>query len=333
MGTATLGVQTIMIGAQSLSCNPVYGIIAMAVGAACVAFSTAEAQEALGYGNWLKDTIGMSDEVYNGVMIAANIAAIAINIVGVKQCFKEGTLVACLDENGKEIQKPIESIAVGTLVLAYDEITGEKAYKPVVQIFKNETKQWCTVCVDVDGQEEQIISTPGHKYYLPYNTENREIGLNQEHESYAVLSEKWVSAYKLKVGDKVLLSDGKYGIIISVKVEELAVPETTYNLEVEAFHTYFVGKNPVCVHNAGCGGFDSRTVAGPEDVGKYKDVRIDVEIGGSGKTNIHMQARGLDKMYFDSNSQSFPSAPKKLRESQFVRKGIKKALNLIGRRG
>ena len=51
MGTATLGVQTIMIGAQSLSCNPVYGIIAMAVGAACVAFATAEAQEALGYGN------------------------------------------------------------------------------------------------------------------------------------------------------------------------------------------------------------------------------------------------------------------------------------------
>ncbi len=242
-------------------------------------------------------------------------------------------MVACLDENGKEIQKPIESIAVGTLVLAYDEITGEKAYKPVVQIFKNETKQWCTVCVDVDGQEERIISTPGHKYYLPYNTENREIGLKQEHESYITLSEKWVSAYKLKVGDKVLLSDGKYGIIKSVEVEELAVPETTYNFEVEGFHTYFVGENSVCVHNAGCGGFDSRTVAGPEDVGKYKDVRIDVEVGGSGKTNIHMQAKGLDKMYFDSNSQSFPSAPKKLRESQFVQKGIKKALNLIGRRG
>ena len=272
MGTATLGVQTIIIGVQSLSCNPVYGIIAMAVGAACVAFSTAEAQEALGYGNWLKDTVGMSDEVYNGVMIAANIAAIAINIVGVKQCFKEGTLVACLDENGEEIQKPIESIAVGTLVLAYDEIKGEKAYKPVVQIFKNETKQWCTVCVDVDGQEEQIVSTPGHKYYLPYNTENREIGLKQEHESYAVLSEKWVSAYKLKVGDKVLLSDGKYGIIKSVEVEELAVPETTYNLEVEDFHTYFVGENPVCVHNAGCGGYKKYS---PDQIADRYDISVE----------------------------------------------------------
>lgn len=54
----------------------------------------------------------MSDEVYNGVMVAVNIVAVAINIVGVKQCFKEGTLVACLNENGEEIQRPIESIAL-----------------------------------------------------------------------------------------------------------------------------------------------------------------------------------------------------------------------------
>lgn len=59
-----------------------------------------------------------------------------------------------------------------------------------------------------------------------------------------------MSAYKLKVGDKVLLSDGKYGIIISVKVEELAVPETTYNFEVEDFHTYYVSDSNVLVHNS-----------------------------------------------------------------------------------
>lgn len=123
------------------------------------------------------------------------------------------------------------------MVLAYDEETGEKAYKPVVQLFKNETKRWCTITVEVDGQKEQIISTPGHKYYLPNNIENREIGLQQEHESYITLSKKRVSACKLKAGDKVLLSDGKYGIIVSVKIEELETPETTYNFEVEDFHT------------------------------------------------------------------------------------------------
>mgnify|MGYP007002650863 CR=1 FL=1 len=64
LGTATLGVQTIAIGAKSLACAPIYGIVAMAIGAACVAFATAEAQEALGYGNWLKNSVGMSDEAY-----------------------------------------------------------------------------------------------------------------------------------------------------------------------------------------------------------------------------------------------------------------------------
>ncbi len=107
-----------------------------------------------------------------------------------------------------------------------------------------------TVTVEVDGQKEQIVSTPGHKYYLSNNTENREIGMKQEHESYITLSEKWVSACKLKAGDKVLLSDGKYGIIILVRVEELEIPEATYNLEVADFHTYFVSESNVLVHNS-----------------------------------------------------------------------------------
>ena len=243
MGTATLGVQTIAIGAQSLACCPVYGIIAMAVGAVCVAFATAEAQEALGYGNWLKDTVGMSDEVYNGVMIAANIAAIAINIVGVKQCFKEGTLVACLDENGEEIQKPIESIAVGTLVLAYDEITGEKAYKPVVQLSRNTTKEWYHIRMN----GEEIVCTGGHPFYVLNADEDRKIVRYE-----GVSSDKngrWIEAKELKVSDKLLLSDGSYGIINSVAVETLKSPETTYNFEVEDFHTYFVSDSNVLVHN------------------------------------------------------------------------------------
>ncbi len=47
-----------------------------------------------------------------------------------------------------------------------------------------------------------------------------------------------------------MLSDGSYGIIKSIKIEKLSEPETTYNFEVEDFHTYFVGTNEVLVHNA-----------------------------------------------------------------------------------
>ena len=47
-----------------------------------------------------------------------------------------------------------------------------------------------------------------------------------------------------------MLSDGSYGIIKSIKVEKFPEPETTYNFEVEDFHTYFVGESEVLVHNA-----------------------------------------------------------------------------------
>lgn len=243
MGTAMLGVQTIMIGAQSLACNPVHGIIAMAVGAACVAFATAEAQESLGYGNWLKDTVGMSDKVYKGVMVAVNVAAIAINIVGVKQCFKEGTLVACLNENGEEIRKPIESIAVGTFVLAYDEETGEKAYKPVVQLSRNTTKEWYHIRMN----GEEIVCTGGHPFYVLNVEEDRKVvryeGVSPDKNG------RWIEAKELKTSDKLLLSDGTCAIIENIKVEQLSEPETTYNFEVEDFHTYYVSDSNVLVHN------------------------------------------------------------------------------------
>lgn len=159
-GMAVTGIQTIALGLKSLSCCTPYRIVAMVIGAGCVAFATAEAQEGLGYGNWMKDA-GMSDGWYSGLMVATNVAAIAVNIAGPKQCFKEGTLVSCLNERGEEVRIPIENIAVGTLVLAYDEETGEQAYKPVLQLFKNETLKWCTVSVAVDGKITEITSTPG----------------------------------------------------------------------------------------------------------------------------------------------------------------------------
>ena len=70
--------------------------------------------------------------------------------------------MACLNENGEEVRKPIENIAVGTLVLAYDEETGEKAYKEVVRLFRNETKE--LYHIRVNGEE--IVCTGGHPFYV-----------------------------------------------------------------------------------------------------------------------------------------------------------------------
>jgi hypothetical protein len=158
--------------------------------------------------------------------MAANVAAIAINIVGVKQCFKEGTLVACLSEEGIETHKPIEDVKVGDRVWAYDEETGESDWKPVVRLFRNETKEWYHVFVN----GEEIVCTGGHPFYV------------------AEL-DKFISARELKVGSKLLLSSGTCAIIEKLEVETLETVETTYNFEVADFHTYYVAESNVLVHN------------------------------------------------------------------------------------
>ncbi len=129
------------------------------------------------------------------------------------------------------------------------------------------TRDWCHVTIrtiDADGKPvfDTVTSTLGHKYFLPFNKKSRNPNTKLEHESYAELGVKWVSAEDLKKGDKVLLAEAdsltgkpRYGIVDKVKCERFDEAQTTYNLEVEDFHTYYVGQVGVCVHNAGpCGG-------------------------------------------------------------------------------
>ena len=141
------------------------------------------------------------------------------------KCFIAGTLVVCLNENGEECHKPIEEIEVGDMVWAYDEETGESDWKPVVRLFRNNTKEWYHIFVD----GEELVCTGGHPFY--------------------VVGKGFIEARKLKVSEKLLLSCGKEVIIEKVKVEQLAEAETTYNFEVEDFHTYYVSEKAVLVHN------------------------------------------------------------------------------------
>ncbi len=47
--------------------------------------------------------------------------------------------------------------------------------------------------------------------------------------------------------------------LVSKDVEILKKEETTYNFEVEDFHTYYVGENYILVHNACSGGTTTKT--------------------------------------------------------------------------
>ena len=261
-----------------------------------------------GHGFWQSFGESVSENFVDAVVTSFAFTAVTIaagNIIKTRCCFKEGTLVET-----EEGLKPIEEIREGDLVLAYDEQTGEQAYKPVVQLFRNTTEEWQYVYIE--GEAEPIISTPGHKYYLPENHTRREDGRPEEHASYAGLSERWVSACSLKKGDRVLLSDGKSGTVERTVCVKLAAPETTYNFEVADFHTYYVGNNGVLVHNTDCWNTQKKKYwknEANELKGKditYKATKGNIELMQKGKAPIgldgkpvelhHVYGRGVDKI-------------------------------------
>ena len=76
---------------------------------------------------------------------------------------------------------------------------------------------------------EEIITTPEHPFYVP--------------------KKGWTSAAALRAGDQLVALNGELVIVEQVQHELLETPVKVYNFEVEDFHTYFVGDEPVLVHN------------------------------------------------------------------------------------
>ncbi len=93
-------------------------------------------------------------------------------------------------------------------------------------MFRNKTDKWYHVHIN----EQDIDCTAGHPFYV------------------ADL-ETFVPAKDLKVGQSVLLADGTCAVIEKIRVQKLRAPETTYNFEVEDYHTYYVSDDKVLVHN------------------------------------------------------------------------------------
>ena len=167
-------------------------------------------------------SVNLADVLLTSFAFAAVGVAIS-NAVGAFQCFKEGTLVAT--EDGL---KPIEEIEVGDKVLAYDETTGEQAYKEVVRLFRNETDEW----YHITANGEELVCTGGHPFF--------------------VKDKGFIFAKDLSVGDILRLSNGMLVPVSAIAIEKLEQSETTYNFEVADFHTYYVGESEVLVHNT-CG--------------------------------------------------------------------------------
>jgi hypothetical protein len=134
-------------------------------------------------------------------------------------CFMEGTPVWT-----QEGMRPIETIAVGDMVLAQHPETGEIAFRPVLE----KTLGPPTQTVAIGLPNETIVATLGHRFWVEQR--GWEMAKVLEPEMYL------------------------HAITTSLPIESLNPGQRLrcHNMVVEGFHTYFVGRSQVLVHDKTC---------------------------------------------------------------------------------
>ena len=140
-----------------------------------------------------------------------------------RQCFVAGTLI-----HTQQGLKPIETLKVGELVLTKNDSSGHQTWKPIAQTFVNQNKEIYQLNIlDEKGNLESLGTTKEHPFWV------KDIG--------------WMPVSELKKGDQLTSSSGHDLTVFSVVTT--GEFKTTYNFEVEEYHTYFVGDVGVWVHN------------------------------------------------------------------------------------
>lgn len=122
--------------------------------------------------------------------------------------------------------REIGNIGVGSLVLSRCEITGEVAYKKVTQVIVTEDVLTYDLDYKVDGHLlfNQLTTTANHPFWVE--------------------GKGWLEAGQLQKSDRLVLHDGSYA---SFEKLEYDMENTVFILEIEDFHTYFVGYGGVWV--------------------------------------------------------------------------------------
>jgi hypothetical protein len=138
----------------------------------------------------------------------------------------------------REGLKPIEEVGVGDWVLTYsgDQIPPpdridkiQRKYAQVTATFANDDKPVCEVIAwDLGNNIKDVFKgTPDQPIYIK--------------------GAGWVSIGWLKFGNAMFDSD--FANLLVKRKHEMSERERVYNIEVEGFHTYFVGKLGIWVHN------------------------------------------------------------------------------------
>jgi uncharacterized metal-binding protein len=129
----------------------------------------------------------------------------------------------------KDGLKRIDQVAVNELVLAKDVETGKTDWKPVQDRYVNRYAE--TVRIELESAaagREEILSNRIHPFFVE--------------------GKGWRKAEQLVKDDKVATAnDNEWSTVVSRKI--LKTELLAYNLNVSAFHTYFIGKSNAWVRN------------------------------------------------------------------------------------
>lgn len=140
-----------------------------------------------------------------------------------KGCFVAGTLIATV--NGA---RAIEEVQVGEMVLARDEQSGSLEWGVVRSTFVRDAAEIYEVVVERgDERRETLQTTAEHPFW--------------------VSGRGWVIVAEIASGDHLLDADG-HGLTV-ITVRRSGERARVYNIEVDTYHTYFVGELRTWVHN------------------------------------------------------------------------------------
>ncbi|MBP6109566.1 MAG: hypothetical protein KA484_06870 [Rhodocyclaceae bacterium] len=187
-------------------------------------------------------------------------------------CFGAGTLV-----HTKKGLVPIEQIKVGDWVLSkHENGQGEQAYKRVTRTITSEDVSVGFLKYFTENKLESLVVTGNHPFYIkdfgwfPAGNVSYPSKLDA-HDGAEVGAWEWNALWETGTpGLAITFSDQNdcatfidFSSGTAVIVDELGNEgvsngadwcQTVYNIEVEDFHTYYVGELGVWVHNTNCGG-------------------------------------------------------------------------------
>ncbi|WDE10482.1 polymorphic toxin-type HINT domain-containing protein [Thalassomonas haliotis] len=153
-------------------------------------------------------------------------------------CFVAGTQV--LTEDG---YKNIEDIKFGEKLWAKNVETGEQDWKPITKVFNEPDRGIYEIKLEShDRFFQKIQATDDHPFY--------------------VIGKGWKTTIELMIGDQIETDGHDSMTVISVIDEKRQ--DLTYNFTVADFHTYYVTKRNVLVHN--CGDSGTRQMISPKNL-------------------------------------------------------------------